>query len=369
MPNFLIASSAFKGSFSPHQVADAINSGLQDFAHKHNYVLDTKIIPLADGGDGTLEAIFAAAGGSLHNIECPDALGDTKKALWLKLYDTAIVELASACGIAELSELKPLEANTRGLGVVINQLVEKEKFDSIVVAVGGSASTDGGSGALYEMGAKFLDAEGIEIIPQGGGSLKKIAACDLSHLQKKFHGIKIKVATDVINPLLGANGAANIFGPQKGASEKELSILESGLARFADVLEQASDKHLRLAPGSGAAGGTAFGLACAAGAEIISGFAWISDITQLEDAVKKSDIVIAAEGRFDRSSLFGKTTGMLLSLCQRYDKELWVVTGSTDETVASINQCKIIVATNDQSYASLEDLQQATNRFAQANLT
>ncbi|HEY9787919.1 MAG TPA: glycerate kinase [Candidatus Obscuribacterales bacterium] len=318
----VVAPCAYKGTFSPSEAAEAIKEGVQIAFPQSEIVL----VPIADGGDGTVEAIHLARGGSLETLTVHGALGEEQEAHWLALGAVAIAELASASGIARLSgaPLRPLEAHTRGLGEVIRECIEKRGFARVVVAVGGSASTDGGTGALTALGARFLDSSGKQLAP-GGGELRKLAAADLSALTKIAQSVSIAVAVDVVNPLLGSSGAARVFGPQKGAGEEDIRILEEGLGKLKEVLESATGRMVADAPGAGAAGGTAFGLCCCLGAKIMPGFEWIAGILRLEQQVKCADIVITGEGRLDEQSMQGKGVGELVRLCEKFGRPLIAV--------------------------------------------
>jgi len=289
-------------------------------------------VPIADGGDGTLDAVETATASTSHSVDVIGAIGQPVKARWLAVGDQALVELACASGLAMLSlnQLDPLGAHTVGTGQVLLNCLEAGYHD-VIVCVGGSASTDGGAGLLTALGAKFLDKAG-HAVPLGGGSLRKVSRCDLSALEKWNH-TRIRVATDVTSPLLGRYGAASIFGAQKGATLAQVSILDQALKQFADVLESATGQYVRDVAGAGAAGGTGFGVACALNAEIVSGFQWLAAIVDLENKISQSDLVITAEGRLDHQSLVGKATGELVKLCQKYHKPLWVVPAVSEENI------------------------------------
>lgn len=324
----LVAPSAYKGTLDADQVAQAIALGVRSVKPQAQIVL----APIADGGDGTLASIHTGVGGTLETVPVVGALGDPAEARWLKLDQSAVVELASASGIAaiEPERLRALDAHTIGTGQVIRHCLERGMKD-VVICVGGSASTDGGAGLLSALGARFLDREGIPLAP-GGGALLQIAACDLQ-LLARWRDVRFRVATDVTSPLLGASGAAEVFAPQKGASPAQVIWLDTALTKYADVLEKASGRVVRFTLGSGAAGGTAFGLACALGAEIMPGFAWLSRLLQLEEKIATSDLVITAEGRLDQQSITGKATGELAKLCQVHAKPLWVVPAVVEPTL------------------------------------
>lgn len=331
MLKILIAPSALKGTISPVKVAEAIQAGVND----SDLDCQLELAPLADGGDGTLESLHFALGGSFEHVDCHGPLGAVHKASWLQLPGLAIVELASACGLALLQgqKLEPLLAHTLGLGEVIHDCFNKGQ-GNIVVTLGGSASTDGGTGALKALGALFYGKDKQQL-PLGGGVLERLDSCDLTLVNQallKQNVQSIRVAVDVKNPLLGANGAACIFAPQKGAQEEEVEKLERGLTRLADVLENAQNRRIRDVAGTGAAGGTAFGLMLGLNAELISGFHWIANLLNLEKKIQWADLIITAEGKFDSQSLSGKATGELGLLCKKFGRNLVVIAGGVDQS-------------------------------------
>lgn len=324
MLKVLIAPSAFKGTFSPVKIAHAIEQGIT----ASGVDCQLELAPLADGGDGTLESLHYALGGQFEHVECHGPTGKKHTASWLQLPELAVIELANACGLALIAEdeLVPLASHTQGLGEVIADCLSN-KQENIVVTLGGSASTDGGSGALKALGARFLDVDG-NALPLGGGFLRDLVMCDLAKLPSAS---LMRLAVDVKNPLLGATGAARVFAHQKGASPQEIADLELGLRKLADVLEEATGRKVRNLPGSGAAGGTAFGFAAAFGCPMISGFHWLADMLCLEDKIRACDLVISAEGRLDAQTLSGKAVGELGLLCKKLDKKLAVVAGSVED--------------------------------------
>ena len=315
----LIAPSAYKGTLSPGELAKAICQGAADSN------VQCLLLPLADGGDGTIESINLAVGGQLKQVWVKGPLSQPVLASWLKLEQLSVIELASASGIALLEEerLDPLHAHTAGTGEVLAHCLSAGE-SNIVVTLGGSASTDGGTGALIALGAQFLDKQGNDL-PLGGEALIDLYQCDLSGLQRWFGKARIRVATDVDSPLLGKSGAARIFAPQKGANDQQVALLEKGLTRLADVLEAVVGNFLRDKPGAGAAGGAAFGLAIGLGAEIIPGFSWIAEIVRLKEKIAACDLVITAEGKLDKQSLSGKATGELARMCASHNRPLWII--------------------------------------------
>lgn len=389
---YLVAPSAYKGSYTAPQIALAVRLGVARYEPGSEIV----VAPIADGGDGTIEAIHAAIGGKLRQTEVEGPVGDPVMAKWLVLpkalvepdndelsfslaegkaidEDLAIVELASACGLAYIQahKLAPMTANSFGVGEVLKKCHERG-YKNIVLAVGGSASTDGGMGLLCALGARFLNNRGV-LLPPGGRYLFEISDIDLSGLSPFMNGLRLRIATDVVNPLLGENGAARVFAPQKGASPADVELLEQGLTRYANVFENTTGMIARNLQGAGAAGGVPFGCALALNAEIIAGFKWLTKLIGLEEKVKKADVVISAEGRLDKQSISGKATGELARICARHGKRFWVIAGQIEpgmnweesgvERVISADDCKNGSNPGESKLASLTDISEAAYKI------
>lgn len=268
---------------------------------------------MADGGEGTLAAMAIALPlAQRSKIEVSGANGDPRTANWLLLPPrdhepkTALVELASACGIEGLAELIPMTASTFGLGQVIEAAVASGA-KRILIGLGSSASTDGGTGMLAALGARLLDADG-DALPLGGAALSRLARIDMAGLVD-LEGVELIGLTDVSNPLLGERGAARIFGPQKGASGQQVETLDAALTRLSEV----AGKHLAEVPGAGAAGGAGFGLLLL-GAQLKSGAETIAELIGLSAAVAEADLVITGEGKFDSQSAAGKVPAKVAAL-------------------------------------------------------
>jgi glycerate 2-kinase len=298
----LIAPDSFKGSLGASQAAAALASGW--LAGRPGD--QVRCLPLADGGEGTLE-VLAAAGQTewrCARVTGPD--GRPVDCPWLELPGGgAAVELARCSGLPLMRRPDPLGAHTRGLGEAIGHALDSGS-GTLVIALGGSASTDGGTGALTALGAHFLGASG-QPLPPGGGALAGLASVDLSGLRPSPPSGAVCLA-DVSAPLLGPRGAAAAFGPQKGAGQAQASLLEAGLARLAALL--GGDPG---APGAGAAGGTGYGLAAAWGATIAPGAPRLCRLAGLDRAMAGADLVVTGEGCYDRSSQAGKVTGTVLA--------------------------------------------------------
>lgn len=263
---------------------------------------------MADGGEGTLDAVLAAEGASVH-LEPVTLPGVGEHwARWGMVGDRAVVELAECCGLPLVGTGDPGGADTEALGRVLAAALDAGAAE-VTLAVGGSASTDGGSGALRALGARVLDAEGRDV-PSGGLGLDSAASVDLVGLRRP-PGRGVTILCDVTAPLLGATGAAHVFGPQKGASPDQVRALDEALARWHRLL--GGDAQ---APGAGAAGGTAYGFATAWGARLRPGAATVADLVGLAGAVATADVVVTGEGRWDEQSVTGKVAGHVLGLAE-----------------------------------------------------
>jgi glycerate 2-kinase len=314
----VIAPDSFKGSLDARAVARAIADGWRDVRPDDTLTL----LPQADGGEGTLDAIEAAVGGAVRHEVGPVAGPDLRPTpgVWLELPgNIAVVELAQMCGLPLMSEPDPLGATTFGLGEVIGDALA-HGAKAVVIGLGGSASTDGGAGALAALGLVLQDAAGSPIIP-GGGGLVDARAVDRRALVPPPDG-GVTLLTDVSAPLLGPTGAAAVFGPQKGADRTEVALLDAALHNFSALL--GGDPAL---PGMGAAGGCGYGFCAGWGAEIEPGASYIARLSGLTDAVAGSDVVLTGEGRFDATSGTGKVVGELLALARRHDVPVGIVAG------------------------------------------
>lgn len=311
----VIAPDSFKGSITAADAADAIAAGwcsVRDHDRLHR-------IPLADGGEGTVAAIAAARpDGVLHEVTGltgPDGRSVTGQ--WLQLDSTtAVIEMASVSGLPLMAEPDALGAGTKGLGELIMAALDAGAR-TVIIGAGGSASTDGGAGALSALGLDLLDADGAPI-PPGGGGLNRLARVRGAARRPE----RLIMLSDVAAPLLGPRGAAAVFGPQKGAGPSEIELLDRGLARFADLLGGPTAE-----PGMGAAGGLGFGLAAGLGAEIRPGAPYLADLAGLDQALAAATLVITGEGRFDQTSLDGKVVGHVLARAQAYEVERQIIAG------------------------------------------
>ncbi|MEH0156168.1 glycerate kinase [Limibacter armeniacum] len=323
--NILIAPNAFKGSLSAKQTADIMSAAVKDVAHD---AVVTKI-PIADGGDGFTEVMVETLGGEL--LEC-DTVDANNKAIKGKIgvvgQDLAIVDVATASGIARLDEgaLQPMEASTFGTGLLIAKALDLG-CEKVILGLGGSATTDAGTGILRALGAKFLDENGNEVTG-GGGSLGSITTIDLSGLRRELQTVKIELACDVENPLFGKNGAAYVYAPQKGANNNQIIELDNNLKHFCGVLEKKTAKNISSLKGGGAAGGISTGLYALLGAELKRGAELVMDATGFDEAVRNADLVLTGEGSLDMQSASGKGTFAIAERCAKYRKPVLVFAGS-----------------------------------------
>jgi glycerate 2-kinase len=299
----VIAPDSFKGSIGAAGAAAALADGWCAVRPGDELIC----LPLADGGEGTLDVLAAAVSGARwRDAPVTGPAGQLVDCAWLDLPGgTAAVELARASGLPLLPAPDPLGAQTTGLGEVIGYALDAGARQ-VLVALGGSASTDGGTGALAALGARFLDSAG-DPLPPGGGALAGLAAVDLAGLRPPPPG-GVRCLTDVRAPLLGPAGAAAVFGPQKGADPAQVAQLGAGLARLAGCL--GGDPA---APGAGAAGGTGYGLATAWGALLTPGAPELGQLAGLDRALAGAGLVITGEGRYDRTSGAGKVAGTVFA--------------------------------------------------------
>jgi glycerate kinase len=302
----LVAPDKFRGTLSAAQAAAAIATGWR--RSRPQDVLEE--LPLADGGDGTMETLVGALGGRRLTSRVSGPLGDPVDAAFglapVEGGMLGIVEMALASGLVAVAEGRrdPLRASTRGTGELI-LAAAREGARAVLMCLGGSATTDGGAGAMASLGVKFLDAAGEPIRP-GGVGLLDLARIDASSLDPAVQDLEVQAACDVDNPLTGPNGAAHVFGPQKGATPQDVVLLDRALGHLAAVMHRDLGIDVRAIPGTGAAGGLGVGLVAFFGARLRPGFEIVSDAVGLVARLERSDLVITGEGAFDASSYRGK---------------------------------------------------------------
>jgi glycerate 2-kinase len=328
----VIAPDKFKGSLAAAEVAAAIAAGLR--AVRPDAELVT--VPVADGGDGTVDAAVAA-GFERVPVTVDGPTGEPVAASYARRGEVAIVELASACGLGRLpgGQPAPLTASSFGAGQMLAAALEAGAH-RIIFGVGGSASTDGGAGLLQALGARVLDAGGAELA-RGGAALRDVAALDLAGLHPALRASSVILATDVVNPLTGPDGAAEVYGPQKGASPAQIGELASGLRRWAAVVAEATGTDQSQAPGAGAAGGVGFAALAVLDAERRLGIEVILDLLDFEAALDAADLVIIGEGSLDTQTLAGKAPVGVARAATRRDIPVVAVAGRSTLTEGQLS--------------------------------
>ncbi|WP_051043095.1 glycerate kinase [Nocardiopsis xinjiangensis] len=299
---------SFKGSARATDVAEAMARGAERALSGHPGGVHIDTMPFADGGEGTLDALLGSWDTPVLTVDTTDAVGRPTTARYGLSPDRTrgVVEAAEANGLPTVSDvpLRPRTATTRGIGPLVEALLEAG-VEEILLCIGGSATTDGGTGLLSALGARFLAADGTEL-PDGGGSLTDLDRVDLEGLDPRARSVRWRIACDVTNPLVGERGAAAVFGPQKGADAEDVRVLDTGLGRLADVLTETTGTDVRGREGMGAAGGLPAALAAVLGAELLPGSRLVAETLDAERLLSGADLVITGEGRFDRQSLDGK---------------------------------------------------------------
>lgn len=276
-------------------------------------------IPVADGGDGLIDALREALGGTLVSAAARGPLGDARHAsyLWIPAEKTAVIEMARASGLALVppARRRVMISTTRGTGDLMRDAVRRGAR-TLIIGMGGSASNDGGAGMARALGARLLDCEGRELA-DGAAALPRLCAVDARAARTLLSGVKVIALSDVTNPLLGPQGSARVFGPQKGATPSQVKALDAALAVWARALYRDLGARVASVPGSGAAGGLGAGLLAFARAEIVPGADWIIEKTGAARSLKTADLVVTGEGRLDRTSLFGKAPVALARRARR----------------------------------------------------
>lgn len=338
----VIAPDSFKDSLSAQAVADAIASGLAEVWP------DAQLIkcPMADGGEGTIEAVLAACNGQWMSAQVSGPLGETVEAHWgwLETTRTAIIEMATASGLQLLS-LEQRDAtitSTFGTGELIRAALDAGA-QRVILAIGGSATNDAGSGMLSALGARFFGADG-QPLPPGGLALSQLARIDLTELDSRLRDVRVDIAADVDNPLCGPNGASHIFGPQKGASPEQVLALDAALGHFADHSAQVLQRDFRDEPGSGAAGGMGFAATAYLNASFLAGVEVVAELTGLAPALGGADLVITGEGRFDAQTLRGKTPFGVARIARRAGVPVIVIAGTLGDGYADLYEHGISAA-------------------------
>ena len=324
---FVLAPDSFKGTIRSPEVCDILAEAIEEVIPGAECVK----VPLADGGEGSLDAV-SVSGGEIRTVTVQDPLGRPVQARYLAWpgQRRAMVEMAEASGLELLSpeERHPLQTSTYGTGQLLDA-ARRDGAQDIIIAIGGSATVDGGLGLAMALGAQALDKNGLEVKPCGG-SLADVCEIRLGSLLDDWRGVKVRIASDVTNPLLGPRGAATVFGPQKGATPEEVDMLEHGLANWAACLQKAELCQDCEHPGDGAAGGLGFALRVLLGGEAQSGARMIAELLELPAKLQGADFLITGEGRTDSQTAFGKLPAVVAEIAQEAGVPAVLLSGSLE---------------------------------------
>ena len=327
----VIAPDSFKGSLSALEVGKAIREGIL----KVDAGIETVLVPMADGGEGTVQSLMDASGGKTIQITVNDPLFRKIKSFYGIMGDgkTAIIEMASASGLPllKIEERNPLKTTSFGTGELIKDAMDKGCI-KIIIGLGGSATNDGGAGMAQALGVRFLDEKGNEIgMGIGGIELLKIHSVDISGIDSKIKNVDFIAACDVENPLCGENGASNVYGRQKGDSDADVKILDKALTHFAQIMKNSYGLDFKYFPGAGAAGGLGYGVLCFLKAKLERGIDIVARITSLAEKMEGAGLVFTGEGKIDSQTAFGKTPFGVAQVAKQKNIPVVAIAGSLGE--------------------------------------
>ncbi|WP_423731963.1 glycerate kinase [Hafnia paralvei] len=332
----VIAPDSFKESLSAMQVAEAIEQGFSEIFPQAEYIK----LPMADGGEGTVESMVAATGGERVHVNVTGPLGQPVNGFfgWMGDGETAVIEMAAASGLHLVAheQRNPLITTSFGTGELILAALN-HGARKIILGIGGSATNDGGAGMMQALGAHFHDIDGKEL-HVGGAALAQLASVDLSQLDARLAQTDILVACDVDNPLCGAKGASAVFGPQKGATPERVKQLDAALQHYGEKIELATGKSVLNVAGAGAAGGMGAALFGLLNARLQPGIEIVTEALKLADAVQGADLVITGEGRIDSQTVHGKTPVGVARVAKRYDIPVIAIAGGMTPDYSVVHQ-------------------------------
>lgn len=324
--HILIAPQAFKGTLSAFEAAEAMQKGVLSFLPQ----AATTLIPVADGGDGTLDVVLKKNNGTISYTQVTGPTGRMLLVPWGLLNDTdqVMIEMAQVCGLAKLKEAErnPAFTSTYGLGELISKLLEKG-HRRFLIGIGGSCTNDGGAGMAQALGACFLDRDGKEL-PLGGMALAQLSKIDLDHLNPLLQEAQFTVACDVLNPLLGPKGCSLVYSPQKGATAEMAAALEAAMRRYAEILKRDGAAGFETVPGAGAGGGAGVGLMVFCRAQLVPGIDLILEVLHFDHYLGQADLVITGEGRMDAQTQDNKAPLGVARAAKRFGLPVLAVVGS-----------------------------------------
>lgn len=322
---FVLAPDSFKGSLTAKEVCLAMESGIKKALPSAECIS----VPMADGGEGTVQSLVDATGGRIYELEVIGPLGDPVKSFYGIMGDekTAVVEMASASGLHFVDEVtkNPLITTTYGTGQLVKACLDKG-VEKIILGIGGSATNDGGAGFAQALGVSLKDKKGHEL-SFGGAALSQLHTIDVSGLDARLKDVQIEIASDVCNPLCGEKGASYVFGPQKGATSEIIRILDDALRHYSAIIKEQLGKDVAQTPGAGAAGGLGAGLLVFTNAQMRRGVDIIIEYTNLHEIIKKADYVFTGEGGIDFQTEFGKTPYGVAQVAKSENKKIIAIAG------------------------------------------
>ncbi|MBT2657151.1 glycerate kinase [Bacillus sp. ISL-18] len=349
----VLAPDSFKESMTAKEACEAMESGIR----KVNNQITCIQVPMADGGEGTMQSLVDATGGEIFTARVIGPLGNEVDAPYGILGDgkTGVIEMASASGLhlVRKEERNPLVTTTYGTGQLIKACLD-QGVNKLLIGIGGSATNDGGAGLVQALGGKLLDANGEEL-GFGGGELGRLARIDLTNFDPRIKDITVEVACDVNNPLCGERGASVVFGPQKGATPEVVELLDKNLMNYAKIIKAELNLDLLDVPGAGAAGGLGAGLMVFLNGTLKKGIDMVIEYTLLEEKVQDADMVWTGEGSIDFQTKFGKTPFGVASVAKKYHKPVVAIAGSIGENIDSLYEKIDSIFCSMQGVYSLEE--------------
>ena len=321
----VLAPDSFKESMTAKEVCEAMERGIR----KANSQIRCIHVPMADGGEGTMQSLVDATGGRVYSKEVVGPLGNNVVAEYgiLGNGEIGVIEMASASGIhlVDSEKRNPLITTTFGTGQLIKACLDKG-VKKLLIGIGGSATNDGGAGFIQALGGRLLDENGYDL-SYGGGALAKLHTIDLSNLDERLKYVSVEVACDVNNPLCGKEGASYVFGPQKGATREMIEILDQNLSHYAEVIKEQLGKDVISKAGAGAAGGLGAGLMAFLDVKLKSGIEMVIEYANLEEKVRDADMVWTGEGSIDFQTQYGRTTLGVAMIAKKYNKSVIALAG------------------------------------------